>query len=561
MKRIIPFIVLVLIGFNGFAQSWQWAKNAGGQQTDASNSIATDIHGRIYITGSYTGDTLVMGQDSVINTTTHNAFITKYDAAGNVLWAKGSIGNSKAVGTAITTDKFGAVYVTGTFNSATDTAVIFGNDTLTNIAGNALSGTSDIFVIKYDSTGTILWARRAGGLGGDFSTGIAADNNGNIFVSGYMGSAYVAGDSLNFASSTLYFNGSGNLFLLKYTNAGTPVWARTQGGNGATMANGVATDSLGNIYVTGTYVDSAVTFGSTTLPYPALVHYMFLVKYTTSGSVIWAKSFGGAKDDNALCVATDHNFNVFISGYYKASTTFGTYTLTNTASGNATYYMFIAKFDSAGTALWAKSGTLGTYNFGYGMTTDPMNNVYVTGIFEGGITFDSVTTIATGKGVYVVKYTPTGTVVWAKSAISANPALGYGIAIDAAMNLYVTGYTTGTVNFGIDTLAFHGVQDIFIAKLSNSNVGIPEIRMNTNGIALFPNPNHGDFTLTYRNLPSTNSMILIYDMEGKLVSLNPLTDKEGMETIHVYNVLNGLYFWEVVSNSKAVGTGKMVILK
>ncbi|MEI6815717.1 MAG: SBBP repeat-containing protein [Bacteroidota bacterium] len=560
MKRNLLIILLAFTGLSANAQAWQWAKSAGNAQADVSNGVVTDIHGRIYVTGYYTGDTLFIGADSIINTTNHNAFITKYDAAGNVLWSKGSIGNSKAAGTAITTDLNGYIFVTGTFNSATDTAVIFGADTLTNIAGNALSGTNDIFILKYDSSGVLIWARRAGGLGGDLSTGIATDHSGNVYVSGNMSSAYNIGDSLNFGPSTLFYNGVGNMFLLKYTSAGTPVWARTQSGNGAAIANGVATDSVGNIYVTGNYVDSAITFGSTTLPAPALIHFMFLVKFSSAGNVLWANGYGGAKDDNSLCVTADHSCNVYISGYFKASTTFGSISLSNTASNNTTYYMFLTKCDSMGNVLWAKSGALGTYNFGYGVTTDALNNVYLTGTFQNGISFDSANSIPSVKGLYVVKYSSAGTVVWDKGVISSNPSVGYGIAVDETMNVYVTGYNSGSVIFGADTLVFHGLQDILIAKLSNSNVGIEEVNFIKSNIAIYPNPNDGIFYLK-TSFSSPEAQLILTDIYGRKIYSTKLANTNSMEAITLPAIGNGMYFWEVVSENKMAGNGKVVIFK
>ena len=414
MKRYLLLILLALIGLSLNAQSWQWAENINSGNAQAvPNSITTDIHGRVYVTGQYIADTIIFGNDSLINITSHNAYIVKYDNEGNVIWARGSQGNCKGYGSAIISDDSGYVYVTGYFNSAIDTAVIFGNDTLSNPYQN---NANDIYVIKYDSLGNIKWTKRAGGTGNDQSTGIAVDKTGNVYVSGFMNGSSYNNDSLTFGSSSIHFNGHGNMFLLKYSSAGIPVWAMTQGGVGLTEAHSVASDSIGNVYVTGTYINSAIIFGPDTLTAPGTNNYIFLTKFNSSGNVIWSKGMGSTSNngpDNALSVVTDRNGNVFISGSLKGTTTFGTYTLTVT--GGSTF-MFIAKYDSSGTALWAKSGGLGTYNTGYGMITDPSNNVYVTGTYHNGISFDSTTSFPTGFGLFVVKYNSTGTVIWAKNA-------------------------------------------------------------------------------------------------------------------------------------------------
>jgi len=559
--------MLAFIGLSANAQNWQWAKNTGsGNSNPQANSIATDINGRVYITGAFTKDTLIFGTDSLINVQKYNAFLTKYDGAGNVLWTRGSKGNSKVYGTAVTTDNAGYVYITGYFNSLTDTAVIFGGDTLANMDGNAGDGTSDIYVIKYDSTGTIQWAQRAGGIGNDISTGIATDNAGNVFVSGYMnGAIYTAGDSLNFGSSAIYYNGSGNMFLLKYTTAGVPVWAKSQAGAGTTEANSVATDSIGNVYVTGFYTNTQISFATDTLPNPGANNFIFLTKFNSSGTAIWTTGTGSSShSDEAYSVVTDHSSNVFISGYLKGTTAFGSNTLT-VSSGQ---YMFIAKYDSSGIALWAKAGGLGTYNTGYGMVTDSGNNVYVTGTYQGGISFDSATSFPSGKGLFVVKYSPSGIVTWAKNAVPTSAApIGYGIARDSSNSLYITGIISSNTAFGNINLTSIGSNDILIAKLSNSNTGIDEIQFSKNDILVYPNPNNGSFIIS--DIRYSNYDLRIIDIYGRTVYSTDVIGSNGISTISVANLPEGLYFWQVIPAStqsrSSVGSdvseGKIVILK
>jgi hypothetical protein len=555
MKRNLLVIVLAFIGLSASAQTWQWAKGVGASASsdNSGNSITTDIHGRIYITGNIIGDTVLVGNDSVINTTNNNGFTAKYDEAGNVLWAKGSHGNSKVAGKAIASDINGNIYVTGTFESSTDTAVIFGSDTLANIGGS--NSSTDIYVIKYDSTGAIQWAHRAGGMGSDVGLGIAADNSGNVYVAGYMGNGYSVGDSLNFGTSVIYYNGAGNMFLLKYNASGNPLWAKTQSGTGSAQGHGVATDSIGNVYVTGTYVNATITLDTSILPNPSTNQFIFLVKYDSAGTVLWAHGTGSTKDDNATAVVTDHSGNVYITGDIKATTLFGAYTLTNTSTNSS--YMFIAKYSSNGVAEWCNSGSGGTFNFGYGLVTDPSNNVYSTGLFEGGIFFGNTINIPTGEGVFVVKYSTNGLATWAIDAVSSHAVLGNAITIDQSMNLYVTGYMQGTVSFGNDTLILSGQQDAFTAKLSNAYAGISEVQSINNNITVYPNPNDGGFNLNSQ-FSILNSQFIVKDVLGRTVHSENINETN---SIKVSELPSGIYFWNVVSEKGIAGNGKIVVLK
>ncbi|MEP7171304.1 MAG: SBBP repeat-containing protein, partial [Bacteroidota bacterium] len=144
---------------------WQWAHRAGLTQQNHGNSIATDGNGNSYITGGQISP-IAFGNDTLSNS---GFFVVKYDPSGNVLWAKSCAGGY-GVGTDIAVDANGNSYIVGNYSSN----IIFGSITL------LLNGTlnSDIFVVKYDPNGNVLWARGAGGLQDENATSIAIDANG-----------------------------------------------------------------------------------------------------------------------------------------------------------------------------------------------------------------------------------------------------------------------------------------------------------------------------------------------------------------------------------------------
>jgi len=367
-----------------------WAKREGGTSDDVGLSVATDASGNVYVTGYFTSSTITFGTTTLTNAGggSNDMFIVKYDAAGNVLWAKREGGTSHEIGFSVTTDASGNVYVTGEFISAT---ITFGTTTLTNAGGG------DIFIAKYDAAGTVLWAKRAAGTDYEFCKSVTTDASGNVYVTGEFRSP-----TITFGTTTLINAGNSNIFIAKYDAAGTVLWAKGAGSNNDNDCRIVTTDASGNVYVTGVFTSPTITFGTTTLTNAGSAD-MFIAKYDDAGTVLWAKRAGGADSDYGYSVATDASGNVFVTGSFLSSTiTFGTTTLTNAGSDD----IFIAKYDSAGTIIWAKRAGGTNDDYGISVTTDASGNVYVTGRFASPtITFGTNTLTNSGSGdIFIVKY-------------------------------------------------------------------------------------------------------------------------------------------------------------
>src|SRR5205085_938950 len=114
------------------------------------------------------------------------------------------------------------------------------------------------------------------------------------------------------------------------------------------QAWGIATDANGNAYITG-YFSSDITFGNITLTDTSNNRTLFLVKYDSSGDVVWATRVGGSSNVGNS-VVTDVFSDVYLTGSYKDTIIFGNDTLLNSGQGD----IFIAKYDSSGQVLWAR---------------------------------------------------------------------------------------------------------------------------------------------------------------------------------------------------------------
>ncbi len=430
----------------GWGQTVEWARSAGGTHADLGFGIAVDAAGNSHVTGRFDRPA-VFGPFTLAWVGGSDVFVAKYDSSGNVLWAQSAGGTTNEEGHGIAVDAAGNIYVTGWFRGTAN----FGPFTLTS------AGSADIFVAKYDGVGNVLWARSAGGTSGlDWGTGIAVDAAGNSYVTGwYTGVA-------TFGSFTLTEAGSNDIFLAKYDANGTVLWARSAGGTMQERAYGIAVGAAGDSYVTGFYNGTA-TFGSFQLTSTGESD-IFVAKYDGSGNVLWARSGGGPSFDNGNSIGTDDAGNSYVTGEITATSTFGSFMITSAGERD----IFVAKYDTGGNVIWARSGGGTSADIGFGIAVDAAGNSFLTGVFSDAATFGSFTLTGAGGDIFVAKYGGSGNVLWAQSAGGTSQDLGLAIAVDAAGDSYVTGYYVGTAMIGPFTFTSAGANEIFVAKYAAS---------------------------------------------------------------------------------------------
>ncbi len=356
-------------------------------------------------------------------------------------WARssGTIGNGQAG--RVATDRAGNEYIAGIFY---DSVLIFGTDTMIN----SQNGTADIYIVKYSYNGGILWAKRIGGTQNDDVSALATDKSGNLYVTGYY-------ESPNLAMGLDTLRSPGNSFLVKYDPAGNELWAVTS--KGGSEPSSVVIDPAGNPCIFGNYWNAFTSFGNDTL---RDVNYrgrnIFVTKYSSSGSVIWAKSADKSADGNSFSnnMVADASGNLFLSGDISAEMVFGADTLKPDIF--AEHSIFLIKLDSNGSTKWVRwFGSFG-YPPNQYTTIDATGNVFLVGNFTiYPITFGTDTLLARQYDIFIVKYNTAGGLVWAKTAGSGNTAeaMVYGTCTDPAGNLYVTGYfSKPLLTIGADTL-------------------------------------------------------------------------------------------------------------
>lgn len=355
-----------------------WAKQVGGPGPDRGNSISADAGGNTYVTGAFSG-TATFGSYQLVASGGFDMFLAKFNAVGDVVWAKtaGSASIDAEAGAAVKVDAAANVYVTGHFAATTT----FGTTDLTSAGG------TDIFITKYSaSTGDVLWAKSAGGIENENGVGITVSDAGDVSVAGaFFGTAV-------FGSTSLTSSGSFDGFIAQYNSDGDILWVKQIAGQSNDLAYSVAVDAAGDSYVSGYFTGSA-NFGGATAD-AAGNEDIFVAKYDRiSGNLLWVKTAGGSDYDNGLSIDVDISGNSYVTGYFTRTASFGDKSIT---SADNSRDIFVAKYNNSGDVQWVKRAGDLNNDSGSSISVDASGIIYTTGFFNNTATFG--TTLLTSSG-------------------------------------------------------------------------------------------------------------------------------------------------------------------
>tara|TARA_B000000565_G_scaffold225183_1_gene180987 strand:+ start:2806 stop:6009 length:3204 start_codon:yes stop_codon:yes gene_type:complete len=244
-------------------------------------------------------------------------------------------------------------------------------------------------------------------------------------------------------------------------------WAQKVGGSSADdHSNAIAIDANGDVYVTGSFEQTA-TFGSTTLS-SAGDFDIFVAKMNSTGHWLWAIQAGGNHDDRGLDLAIDTSGNVFVTGKFQSTVQFGSDSLTAGPTANDDF--FIAKADTWGNWLWVEGADCHNNGRCYGtsVAVDSAGYAYVTGSFTRDIDFGSTTLTWAGvEDIFVAKIDTWGSWQWATMAGGAQGSdVPHSIDIGPQGNAFIAGSFRFTSTFGTQSMTASGSSDVFIAKIS-----------------------------------------------------------------------------------------------
>jgi hypothetical protein len=327
-----------------------WNTFLGGSGSDEGTAIAVDEGGSVYVTGNSYGDT--WGTPIRPYTAMSDGFVARLNSSsGALIWNTFLGGPNGDYGNGLALDGNGNVYVTGYSNST------WGSPT------HPYTASSDAYVARLNSSGTLIWHTFLGGVEGDSGKGIAVDESGNVYVVGYSYASW--------GSPVLPYTANADGFVARLDGShGGLTWHTFLGGTGDDSGRGLALDGNGNIYVTG---DSEATWGSPVHPYTGDEDAFVARLNSSNGLLTWNTFLGGTGGDYGNGIAVDGNGDVYVSG--DSDATWGSPDRPYTAA----YDAFAAQLNSSGTLISNTflGGTDG--DFGNGLAVDGSGNVYVVG--------------------------------------------------------------------------------------------------------------------------------------------------------------------------------------
>jgi hypothetical protein len=331
------------------------------------NSVGVDAFGNSYVTGGISG--IAVFDTIIITSTGIDAFVSKYDSEGNVIWVRQGASPSTVYGKDIWVDSLGNSFTIGDG---------------TNILFDSLQIGSPAFIVKINPNGEIILLRNPMGI--TLVNSLVVDSENNIVYSGTYPGPY----PVRFSR------------IAKIDSSGNLIWMQDD------SAIQMTTDKNSNIYaISSAYINNSYD--------------IYLRKFDFNGTTILTSSHGGSGTDIGLDIFLDQNSNVFITGEYSGSFQFGTVTLTSFGYNDG----FIAKLDSNFNVIWVKSGG--------GLTNDQLKNVsissdgsiYASGNFKGEITLGNTQTNGgtseVSNWIAAIKFNQEGDIIWIKKVVETVP--------------------------------------------------------------------------------------------------------------------------------------------
>jgi hypothetical protein len=493
----------------------------GGTFEDGVTSTVFDSSNNLYKCGYYRSAGLnIFNVDnsnftSLNNNSSNNQYqiyLTKYDSTMNPLWSTRIVGTVNVHPIKIITDKKNNVILIGYYFAnpviiydACGNSVSFTNDT-TN------SGTNS-FVVKYNTNGALLWARKIGGTTSSSPTITAIDSLNNIYVAISTGALkiYNSDNSTTFRDFSLPANSPGCTIIIKYNESGTPILATQIAGDNSIISN-ILVDNSNNVFYIGFFLNTYTSVlniydsnnGTNSLGTSDVIGInnrtdIYILKYDNNSTFKWLTFLTGNRDDSAPNSLLDNYGNLYISGGFR-STSLRLYNSNkslfrdlsnNTSLDNQITNIFVAKYNTDGSGQWAAAitGRLGQGIKDMLLGSD--NNIYILGNY----TSKPVTVYNTNDSSYVsfnnngtstydvliVKYSSSGTISWATHFGSSGTDEGFSMSLDSGNNVYICTYYINTLsiydkNNNTTTTKFL----TFTTGSTNNNIGIIKYDQNGN---------------------------------------------------------------------------------
>lgn len=403
-----------------------WANYYGGYNHDESHEACTDADGNLYITGRYLEYTTI-GNFTLTSAGGYDIYVAKINSNGTVDWAKsaGGVGDDNSFG--ICYDNIGNVAITGSFQSSAK----FDDTHTLNSAGQ-----SDIFLVKYSTSGEVVWASRAGSAGTDAGYAASSDANGNFYITGTKSGSVTFG---------LYTLPNYAVFTVKYNNSGVVQWARELN---YSQGYAICTDNSSNVFILGRYASGAL---------PGTTYFdIFVAKYNSSGTLQWSPVIdSNSESDSQIyydapgAICSDNSGNIYVAGR------------------NSSRDVFLSKYNTSASQLWSKTIKGSNFENVGGITVDDADYLHIIGNSSSpkvAFDTDTVTNFAY-TDIFYAKYKSNGDIIDAKGYQGEVDDYGSAIYFSPGY-IYLIGYADSRfLQLDYFNIENKGRNDMLIAKV------------------------------------------------------------------------------------------------
>ncbi|MDP1621268.1 MAG: T9SS type A sorting domain-containing protein [Bacteroidales bacterium] len=501
------------------AQSWQWVQSYGGPNSDYTTKICLDQAGNVYTTSTCMFPYTVFGTNTLAVGYVSEIFISKLDCQGKFLWIRRAGGFNPEGGEQDVWDMY---YHKGD-NSLIMTGVMSGDDR--QIGGCPCYDYLGFFLSKLDTAGNCIWAKTYATLGEPSMLTIYPDSLGYIYMAG--NTRYKA-----WFTSNMSIQPGG--FLAKFrADDGSLIWVKK-----VLERNGVLSDLVirpDGIIVSGTSDTDLLKIGGTQVPCRA--NDAFIARFTLDGNLEWVKTMGGPGIDIGGDLQTDNFGNLFLSGIFNGSATFGKVELNN--NGKEDFYL--TKLDVNGTVLWANQlhisgGINGIFHY-----TNNTGETWLNGAFLGSARFgEELVTATSGNELFVAKYSTDGLCI---GVIHDGSMSNDAFACNSSGEMFIAGGFYGTTYLGENKLVSRGSRDGFFAR-HDALTGIPHPPGSPQlKLIIYANPTTGKCTITIPGefMHEKQLTLTVFDSMGKLVKKRSVPLAEGKISLNLEALARGIY--------------------
>lgn len=542
---ILPTLALLFFGASTKAQSIDWVLDGVNANQNVTTAVYCDSE-RVVVCGFFgslfgsNGTTLQFSNAPILTSRGQSdAFVACINPDKTVNWIKQIGGIEWDYATDAIADTQGNVYLCGLF----DDSVWVDNMYLVS------EGATDIFLAKFNAAGTLLWLKQIKSPGDQYYySKLATDNAGNLYLGGAFSTDTDFGDGvLHTFQGGSQLNFPKDAFLCKYDFNGNLLWSNIIQSSETEEITSLTVAPTGEVYACGHFLDSLTFSGVTKVSQGE--EDIFLLKYDTSGSLVWVKTYGNIRSDLPTRIVTYGNNNILMSATYEDSITINSTQFFCIPQHNSS--LLLAKFDSAGEPFWAKSYAVPAV--GAVADINDSGKITFSGAFPINAFLDNFTLTSFDIGhddVFVAICDSNGFVNKVfQGGMGQLDEYMHDLDMDEHGNIYAVGVPNTEVLWGTELIQ----NSFFLVKISQEEEGEPaSISRNTmNDFSVYPNPTSG--VISWQG-PNDVQAISVYDMWGRLL----ISDHGEFNSIDLSKLSTGIYLLQVKTSA---GVNQVLITK